>query len=64
MFTLAIHGGAGTILRNDLSAEKEKLYRAGLQDALDAGYDVLAKGGTSLEAVKAAVISLEDNILF
>ena len=64
MFTLAIHGGAGTILRNDLSAEKEKLYRAGLQEALDAGYAVLAKGGTSLEAVKAAVISLEDNILF
>ncbi|HEX6180057.1 MAG TPA: isoaspartyl peptidase/L-asparaginase, partial [Chitinophagaceae bacterium] len=64
MFTLAIHGGAGTILRNDLSAEKEKLYRAGLQEALDAGYAVLTKGGTSLEAVKAAVISLEDNILF
>ena len=64
MFTLAIHGGAGTILRNDLSAEKEKLYRAGLQEALDAGYAVLEKGGTSLEAVKAAVISLEDNILF
>ncbi len=64
MFTIAIHGGAGTILRSDLSAEKEKLYRAGLQEALDAGYVVLEKGGSSLDAVKAAVISLEDNILF
>lgn len=64
MFTVAIHGGAGTILKKDLSAEVEKAYRDGLQHALDAGYAVLDSGGSALDAVKASVISLEDNILF
>src|ERR1700741_896325 len=64
MFTLVIHGGAGTILKEMMDSELEKSYRAGLQDALDAGYAVLEKGGSSLDAVKAAVVSLEDNILF
>jgi len=63
-FTIAIHGGAGTILKKDMTPELEHGYKAGLQNALDAGYRVLEKGGTSIDAVIAAVIVLEDNILF
>lgn len=63
-FTLAIHGGAGTILQNDMTEALEQDYRSALSDAIDAGFSVLKKGGTSVEAVLAAVVSLEDNILF
>lgn len=62
--TLVIHGGAGTILRENMSGEMEKAYRKGLEEALDAGYSLLNKGGSAIDAVKAAVICLEDNILF
>jgi len=62
--SLAIHGGAGTILKEDLTPELEKSYQQGLQKALDAGYAVLESGGTAVEAVKIAVMSLEDNELF
>lgn len=61
---LAIHGGAGTIRRENLSAEKEQEYRAKLQESLDAGYAVLEEGGTSLDAVIAAVKVMEDSPLF
>ncbi|MEO7983604.1 MAG: isoaspartyl peptidase/L-asparaginase [Bacteroidota bacterium] len=64
VYTLVIHGGAGTILRQDMSAEKEAAYRKALQDALDNGYSLLEKGGTAIEAVLAATMSMEDNILF
>jgi beta-aspartyl-peptidase (threonine type) len=64
IYTIAIHGGAGTILRKDLTAEKELNYRNGLREALLAGYAVLDKGGSAMDAVIAATISLEDNILF
>jgi beta-aspartyl-peptidase (threonine type) len=64
MFGLAIHGGAGTLPRADMSGEKELKYRAGLAAALDAGYAVLQARGTSLDAVTRAVMSLEDNPLF
>jgi beta-aspartyl-peptidase (threonine type) len=64
MFAIAIHGGAGTLSRSDMSAEQEKGYHAGLSDALDAGYAVLDSGGASLDAVIAAVRVLEDNPLF
>ena len=64
MFAIAIHGGAGTLSRSDTTAEQQKLYHAGLADALDAGYAVLEKQGSSLEAVQAAVVVLEDNPLF
>ena len=50
-FSIAIHGGAGTILQSEMSAEKEKGYKDALQDALNAGYKVLENGGTSLGAV-------------
>ena len=62
--SLAIHGGAGTILKEDLTPELEADYKNGLEDALNTGYKVLENGGTSIEAVKAAIIVLEDNILF
>jgi len=64
MFAIAIHGGAGTLSRRETSAEQEKLYLQGLSDALDAGYSLLEKGASALDAVTAAVVSLEDNPLF
>ncbi|MEI9808587.1 MAG: isoaspartyl peptidase/L-asparaginase [Bacteroidota bacterium] len=64
VYTLAIHGGAGTIVKGDMTPELEAAYRKGLQDALNAGYSLLEKGGSAIEAVLAATISLEDNILF
>ncbi|MBP6417436.1 MAG: isoaspartyl peptidase/L-asparaginase, partial [Chitinophagaceae bacterium] len=63
-YTLVIHGGAGTILKKDLTNELEAAYRKGLEDALKAGYALLEKGKTAVEAVLAATISLENNILF
>ena len=61
---LAIHGGAGTILRSRMTPALEAEYRSGLQDALMAGWNILEKGGSSLDAVEAAVCSLEDFPLF
>ena len=62
--TLAIHGGAGTILKSMLTDELEKQYNQGLQNALNAGYEILEKKGSAVDAVVAAVMSLEDNPLF
>jgi L-asparaginase / beta-aspartyl-peptidase len=64
MLAIAIHGGAGAVPRSTLTAERERHYRDGLAAALDAGYAVLEKGGSSLDAVSAAVTRLEDNPLF
>ena len=64
MHAIAIHGGAGAVPRASLSAEREERYRAGLAAALDAGYAVLDGGGSSLDAVIAAVRILEDDPLF
>lgn len=63
-FTLAIHGGAGTILRNSMDASREAAYHAGLRRALQAGRTLLARGGSALDAVTAAVMELEDEPLF
>ena len=63
-FGIAIHGGAGTLLRSSMTSEKEKEYLTGLEDALKAGYCVLQNGGSSLDAVEAAVVVLEDCPLF
>ena len=63
-FTIVIHGGAGTILKKDMSPELEQAYSNVLQDALDSGYASLSKGGSAIDAVKAAIIVLEDNVLF
>ena len=64
MFGLAIHGGAGTLPRAEMGGEIERKYRSGLAAALDAGYAVLQRGGTSLDAVTRAITVLEDNPLF
>jgi len=58
---LAIHGGAGTIERSNMTPEKEREYRAGLEHALKAGYEILKRGGSSLDATEAAVRVLEDD---
>lgn len=63
-YNLVIHGGAGTILKKDMTEEKELAYHTALQDAIDKGSDVLTKRGSAIDAVRAAVVSLEDNILF
>jgi beta-aspartyl-peptidase (threonine type) len=64
MLSIAIHGGAGAVPRNTLTTERERRYREGLAAALDEGYTTLEKGGSSLDAVTAAVRILEDNPLF
>lgn len=63
-FAIAVHGGAGTILREDMTPELEAAYIKGLDDAVLAGYAVLEQGGSAVNAVKAAVVVLEDNVLF
>jgi L-asparaginase / beta-aspartyl-peptidase len=63
-FSIAIHGGAGTILPMFMTPEKELQYRQGLQAALEVGSNILQKGGSSLDAVEMAVSSLEDFPLF
>lgn len=61
---LAIHGGAGTILRENMTPEREAEYRAKLEEALRAGYGVLKQGGSSLDAVTAAIQIMEESPLF
>ncbi|HSJ06398.1 MAG TPA: isoaspartyl peptidase/L-asparaginase [Longimicrobiales bacterium] len=63
-FGMVIHGGAGTISRSSMTPEAEAGYRAALEQALQAGHTILAGGGTSLDAVEAAVRVLEDSPLF
>lgn len=58
---IAIHGGAGVIRRENMSSEKEEAVRTGLAEALEAGHRVLREGGSALDAVVAAVVSMEDN---
>jgi beta-aspartyl-peptidase (threonine type) len=64
MFGIAIHGGAGTLPRAQMTDERERAYRDGLAAALEAGAEILERGGTSLDAVTRAVANLEDNPLF
>ena len=61
---LAIHGGAGVILRENLSPEQEAEYVAALNAAMEAGAAVLREGGSALDAVEAAVLPMEDSPLF
>jgi beta-aspartyl-peptidase (threonine type) len=63
-FSLVIHGGSGTILKENMTAELEAAYLQSLEEALMAGFGELEKGTSATEAVLAAVISLENNILF
>ncbi|RAF64877.1 beta-aspartyl-peptidase, partial [Burkholderia multivorans] len=61
---VAIHGGAGTILRNAMDTDTERQYRAELTAILQAAQAVLAEGGSALDAVTVAVRMLEDCPLF
>lgn len=63
-WSLAIHGGAGTLDPDKMTPEKRAEYEAALQKALDAGAKVLSDGGDAMDAVKAAVIIMEDSPLF
>jgi beta-aspartyl-peptidase (threonine type) len=63
-FALAVHGGAGTIVRDEKALSRAPLYHRGLRRALMAGRDVLAGGGSALDAVTRAVMALEDDPLF
>jgi beta-aspartyl-peptidase (threonine type) len=62
--TIVIHGGAGTIRRENMTPEKEKAYREKLKQALDSGYAVLERGGKSLDAVLTTIKIMEDTPLF
>ena len=63
-WSIAIHGGAGTMDRDKMTAEQQTAYKAALQAALDAGADILRDGGTAMEAVKAAIVPMEDDPKF
>ena len=62
--SITIHGGAGTLIKGQMTPEKEKAYTHALEIALDAGYKVLSKKGTAVDAVETAVKHLEDSPLF
>jgi beta-aspartyl-peptidase (threonine type) len=62
--TLVLHGGAGTITRANMTPEREKAYKEVLNMALQKGYEVLKKGGTSVQAVEATIHVMEDSPLF
>lgn len=61
---IAIHGGAGTIEKANMTPEQEKAYRATLQQAVESGYHVLSQGGESLDAISAAILVLENSPFF
>jgi beta-aspartyl-peptidase (threonine type) len=63
-FAIIIHGGAGTILKENLSAEKEKAYKLKLEEAIRTGYGILKEGGTSQEAVVKTIQVMETSPLF
>ena len=61
---LVVHGGAGTMERGKMTPEHEREYRAGIENALRAGWEILQHGGSSLDATEAAVRVFEDDPLF
>jgi beta-aspartyl-peptidase (threonine type) len=63
-WSLAIHGGAGTLDPDSMTPERRAEYEAALQEALDAGTAVLEAGGSAMDAVKAAIVPMEDHPLF
>ncbi len=63
-FSIAIHGGAGTLVKGMMTPEKEQEYKGALKLALDAGYLILVNGGSAVEAVEEAVVILENSHLF
>ncbi len=63
-FSIIIHGGAGTILKKNMTAEKEAAYKAKLEEAIRTGFDILKNGGSSLDAVEKTINIMEDSPLF
>lgn len=63
-FAIIIHGGAGTILKKNMTTEREEAYKAKLEEAIRVGYDILKNGGTSLDAVQKTINIMEDSPLF
>nr|WP_321221494.1 isoaspartyl peptidase/L-asparaginase [uncultured Psychroserpens sp.] len=63
-FAIIIHGGAGTILKKNMTPEKEAAYKAKLEEAIRVGYDILKNGGSSLDAVEKTINIMEDSPLF
>lgn len=63
-YAIAIHGGAGTILKSSMTPEKEQAYTQALRDAIHAGETILKNGGSAMDAVESAVITMENNPLF
>ena len=57
-FGIVIHGGAGTILKKNMSEEKEEQYKAKLKEAIYVGYEILNNGGSSIDAVEKSIIIL------
>ena len=63
-FALVIHGGAGSVTRENMSPEKEVLYRTTMEDVMQIGYAILKNGGTSMDAVESTIRIMEDSPLF
>ena len=63
-WSIAIHGGAGTLSPDRMTDEQRAEYEAALQEALDAGAKILAEGGSAMDAVQAAILPMEDSPLF
>ncbi len=63
-FSIIIHGGAGTILKKNMTPEKEAAYKAKLEEAIRVGFEILKQGGSSLDAVQKTINVMEDSPLF
>ncbi len=63
-YSIALHGGAGTLVKGMMTPEKETAYKSDLQSALKIGYAILEKGGSAVSAVSETVVALEDSPLF
>ena len=63
-FGIVIHGGAGTILKKNMSDEKEQQYKAKLKQAIQVGYEILKNNGSSIDAVEKSITVLENSPLF
>jgi len=63
-YSIAIHGGAGTILKSEMTLEKELAYKAALTQAIQSGEKILMQKGSAIDAVEAAIVELENSPLF
>jgi len=63
-FAIVIHGGAGTILKKNMTPEREAAYQAKLEEAIRVGYEILKNGGSSIDAVEKTINVMEDSPLF